>query len=140
MTVWLDDAKLIQRITERHTILTWKCFKSSSTVCLIHQLAPLCHLHWDPDYYSKPLHILLDICFSPNADENRPSSVRISYTLSLIPQGSFWRRQTGVLLMVQGTVWENTSWIMERTVDVLQKATVRQGCLTTASVPFKNRL
>lgn len=98
-------------------------FLPSSVRCTISNIMPLCGL--------------LDICFSPNADENRPPCVCSSCTLSLVPQGSFWRRQTGALLMVQGTVWENTSWIMERKVDVLQKAIVRHGCLATASVPFK---
>lgn len=126
MTVWLPGAKL--RELQKHY------FKLEMLHKFIHNMN-VCHRHWDPHYKT-----LLDICFSPNAEENRPSSVSSSRTLSLLPRGSFWRRQTRVLLMVQGTVCENTSWIMERTVHVLQKAIVRQGCLTPASVPFKNGL
>lgn len=136
MTVWLDDAKLIQRHIQfwlgnipsvhlQYVSFTSSLLPSSLTYRLLNLV---------------PLHRLLDICFSPHADKNRPCSVCSPCTLFLLPQGSFWRRQTGILLMVQGTVWKNTSWIMERTVDVLQKAIVRQGCLTTASVPFKNGL
>lgn len=90
------------------------------------------HLQWEP-------HNLRHVIFSKTRWEQAFFSVCTSGTCSLIPQGSFWKRQTGVLLMVQGTVSENTSWIMERTVHVLQKATVREGCLISVSVPFKKK-
>lgn len=90
------------------------------------------HLQWEP-------HNLRHVIFSKTRWEQAFFSVCTSGTRSLIPQGSFWKRQTGVLLMVQGTVSENTSWIMERTVHVLQKATVREGCLISVSVPLKKK-
>lgn len=91
------------------------------------------HLQWEP-------HNLRHVIFSKTRWEQAFFFiVCTSGTCSLIPQGSFWKRQTGVLLMVQGTVSENTSWIMERTVHVLQKATVREGCLISVSVPFKKK-
>lgn len=104
MTVWLNDAQLIQRSMSKiykfnldvfHNFIyrmshSAALFLPSSVRCTISNIMPLCGL--------------LDICFSPNADENRPPCVCSSCTLSLVPQGSFWRRQTGALLMVQGTV------------------------------------
>lgn len=49
----------------------------------------------------------------------------VSYTTGLFLEST--DRRTDLLLTVQGTVWENTSWIMERTVDVLQKAIEGRG-------------